>query len=148
MGDETRHTINCEGCRSGYDDPKGYIIEWDKLYAVRIVVIGGIEQSAEGVQYHVDCVSGGYSYAEEANLFEDSQNAQVAAILRQEEEVKRIASYEKRKAMPNKSWNWHVCYYRRQIKEAHQTIERATRLLNMAKEHAKSAAPESADEPL
>ena len=51
----------------------------------------------------------------------------------QEEENQKIFHKEKK----NKSWNWHVAYYRKQIRDAKKQIERAEEKLNVAKVKAK-----------
>ena len=137
MGDGTQYTVDCEGCKSGYDPPRGFITEWDHSYLSRKVVIGGMEITLEKTKYHVDVRSGGWWSADESDLFLDPFDAQKEILVRNAQEAERITAAEKKKANPNKSWAWHVSYFRRELKRAHGEIERYTRLLNASKEHSK-----------
>lgn len=131
--DGTRHMIACEGCQSGWMGALGYLTLHDREALVTEGVVTGVQIKRDGVEYNVDP---GY-ICDAENAFATREEALArAAVLAAEakaEEEKRVLGKEK----PLKTWAWHVTYYRRQIRDAQDRINYATKQLNMASAKAK-----------
>ena len=118
LGDDSRVSIDCSGCSAGYEPPRGYIIYWEKSTKVRQVIINRVEIQVDKIEY-------GFSsscYTNEENLFFDKEDAEKRAKelaeIYNKEELDRISSKEK----SNRTWAWNVHYYRKQIRDAENTI--------------------------
>ena len=138
LWDGTEHTIDCQGCSSGYNPPTGYVRVYKRIPKVEIIVISGMEINlGEPIEYRVSLSSCSTRILKEDELFLSKEGAEIKAV----ELVKEIEAQDKarieQKEKPTRSWAWHVHYYRGQIRDAEATINRATDKLNAAKRHVK-----------
>lgn len=131
LADYQCFSIPCETCdhMGRFHGPQGYIKYREHVEYAEETEIRGVELTRDGITYRTsksylvieDQV---YSTAEEAN-----EHAARLAKERTKEEENKV--YQKQDN--HKRWAWHVRYYRNQIKEAQETISRATAKLNYAK---------------
>jgi hypothetical protein len=133
-------TIDCEDCKRGYEGSNGSRSGYVYEPATREGPICGVEkQTSEpwDFEYRISAGSNSCWCLKEPDVFATKEEALARAeVLKQErdaEETERLLS----KTKPDKSWVWNVRYYQRQIREAQETIERATLQLNAAKKHVK-----------
>lgn len=138
LGDGSQVTIPCTTCSIGYDPPRGFIIYHEASTAVRQVKICHIELSDDEVKYgHSGSSAYCYRTAAPDELFDTREEAMVKA----EEIAERLNKEEdekiRRKKDSNRSWAWHVTYYRNQIRDYKKTIAFAQQQLNAAEERAK-----------
>lgn len=137
--DET-FTLDCEGCARGYMGSTGLHERYTYAPTIREGIIEGVEKdSSAPYEFEYRLRAGGESFwiLKESDVFLTREEAEARAqVLKQEkdeEESKRV--FEKIK--PNKSWAWHVKYYKDQIRTAQKQIEYATLQLNAAQKKAK-----------
>jgi hypothetical protein len=118
MADETIVSIDCGGCRCGYEPPTGRVKVYDRRPTVEPGEITGIEVEPDGIKYRV---SGCYGVREE-ELSADRDEAMAIATRRAEEfdaeERARIATKEK----DTRSWAWNASYHRKCIRDAEKSI--------------------------
>ena len=137
LGDDSRVTIDCAGCGSGYDPPKGYVNYWKQSAKARQVIISGIEISTEETRYKFDAAGCSCRTCDQADMFDSKEGAELrAAELADEYEKEQLARIHK-KEKNNRTWSWHVHYYRKMIRQCTEDIERATLQLDAAKLKAK-----------
>ncbi len=141
LGDgETTYKIPCAGCSLGFDPPRGFIEEaiYEPRADARLVV--GVESNrcADGTIEYSYRFAGNW-YADQDRTFStESEAIRKSFELKAEHEAdenQRLAA----KTKDHRKWSWHVHYYRRQIKDAEATIERAQKQLGIAVGKAKDA---------
>lgn len=136
MFDQTRHSIQCEGCKSGYEAPTGRIKTYDRRPSAVRRTITGMRIDANKVEYSF-C---DHYIAEEDRIFateaEALARAEGIAAEATREETARIQN----KTKQSKSWSWHVHYHRRAIRDAEKAIAHHTAMLNVARVKAKEPA--------
>jgi hypothetical protein len=133
LHDDTLVSVECAGCRVGYDPPTGRVRTYRRTGQARATTISGYEVHESKVTWRTTD-----SYlVDDENLFATEQEAQTrAAILaaeHDEEELRRIARKEK----DTRSWAWNAHYHRKCIKDAEKQIEYHTKKLNVASLKAK-----------
>lgn len=135
--DCSEHNIDCQGCGRGYEHATGRIeVHTRKPIAYR-GEINGIETLMEDgktvTYYNLD----GAYHLQEHELFGSELPAKSAATKLAEkydaEERARVFA----RARDDRSWSWHVTYYRKEIRDAEKRIAYATERLNAAKVNAK-----------
>jgi rubredoxin len=136
LHDGTELSIECEGCRHGYDPADGRIKVHDRAPRAILSVVYGMEIDGDKVEYHVE---NSYRTAED-RLFDSEVEAlecarEMAADADREERARYL-----QKEKPTKTWAWHVTYHRRAIREAERQIAYHTRQLNVARVKAKELA--------
>lgn len=132
-GDGSKVSIECVGCASGFESPKGYVTYYGWKSDVRQVLIQRVEITNEGVEYgHSQC----YRVKEE-ELFDTKEEAEIRAKEKWEshnaEEIARIYQKEKH----NRTWAWNAHHHRDCIKRAEKDLAYHTAKLNVAKVKAK-----------
>jgi len=126
------HTVPCAGCSRGYESPSSVVPYWSYVPTVEQGVIGGVEVSGDSFEYRVPAGEHSSWIKTEAELFlTESEALQKAQAMQEEYDVKEKARIFSKKE-EWRTWAWHVTYYRRQIRDAQATIERATQQLNYA----------------
>jgi len=135
LGDDSQVTIDCAGCGSGYEPPKGYVTYWKQNVEVKLVTIDRVEINPTYVEYVFDRVGCSGHIAKDTDIFSTKEEAEVRAKELAEEWNKERLAKIHRKEKNNKTWSWHVHYYRRQIRDAKETIDYATQQLDAAKQH-------------
>lgn len=135
-GDGEQVTIDCAGCASGYDPPKGFVTYWKWAVDVELVTIDRVEITPKGVTYGFSGFRGRYS-ADEERLFNTKEEATAKAqLISEEHNAEEIAKIH-RKEKHNHTWSWNACYHRRCIKDAEKQLAYHTEKLNVAKEKAR-----------
>jgi len=139
MGDDSRVTIPCAGCSSGYDQPTGYVSYWESAPMVHQTTIDGMEVSKEKVKYKIETSSYSWRILHPEDVFDTSDEAAIRAKEMSDEYNKKQLDKLNKKDFQHRhrTWAWHVHYYRREIREAKKTIEFAEKKLSAAKEKAK-----------
>lgn len=142
LWDGTEYIIDCQGCSAGYDPPIGYIRTYKRIPKVEVVTLSGMEINQNSpIEYRVRWSSYCYRTLKEDELFVLKEDAEAKAVVTAKElEEKELAEIEQ-KEKPTRSWAWHVHYHRKQIRDAEETIARATDQLNVAKRHIKAEPP-------
>lgn len=129
--DGAEYVIACDTCRIGYDPPTGRCRVWKRKPHVRAGVVIGVEQAGDRFKYRIQADDRSY-YFEVGRVSYTSDGAKAAAKALAErtdrEERARLLLKEK----PERSWAWHVCYYRREIRDARARIAHAERSLGIA----------------
>jgi hypothetical protein len=139
LGDDSKVTIDCAGCASGYDPPKGYVNYYEYSPEVRQVIISKVEITKDHVEYGYDGTNGSHWIAKDTELFSTKEEAEIKAKELAEEWNKEQLARIHRKEKKDHTWAWHVHYYRKQIRDAKKTIEHAQKKLDAAREHSKEA---------
>jgi len=137
LGGDSQVTIDCAGCSVGIDPPRGFVTYYKQDIDVRLITIDRVEINPDYVEYAFDMVGCGYHLAKDKDLFATKEEAEVRAKELAEEWNKEQLAKIHRKEKNNHTWSWHVHYYRRQIRDAKQTIEYAEKKLDAAKTHVK-----------
>lgn len=136
LWDGTELSIECEGCKRGYERATGRIQVHNRRAGARLVTIQGLEIAGGEVTYHVD-----ESYrVPEDGLFETEVEALTAASAMAVEYDRAERDRINQKHKPTKSWSWHVHYHRREIARMQKDIEYHTERLHAAKIKAKEPA--------
>ena len=137
LGDDSQVTIDCAGCASGYDPPKGYVTYRKQDVDVSQVTIDRVEINPDYVEYGFDRVGYGIRIAKDTEIFATKEEAEIRAKELAEEwnQVQLDRIHQKKKN--DRTWAWHVHDYRKQIREAEKTIEYATAKLDAAAAHVK-----------
>jgi hypothetical protein len=132
-------TIDCRGCERGWMGSTGYLETYEYTPSVFEGKISGVEKSwnEDSFEYHVSESPSSSKILKEENTFATREEAEDRAVVlardQSDEEAKKIT----KKTKPNSSWAWHVRYYQKQIRDAEETIERASLQLDAAKKHVK-----------
>jgi len=135
LGDDSRVTIDCAGCASGYGPPKGYVTYYKQYIDISPIVIDRVEINREYVEYGFNKTDCSCRIAKDTDLFDTREEAEIRAKELAEEWNQEQLDMIHRKEKNNRSWSWHVHYYRKEIREAEKTIERAREKLDAAKAH-------------
>lgn len=119
LHDDTMVSIECEGCRRGYERPDGKIRVYTRQPMAILSTITGVEIRDGKTEWQTQD-----SYrTSEHNLFEDEASclarAQEMAAEHDLEERDRINKKEKN----TRSWSWNAHYHRREIRDAERRIE-------------------------
>ena len=141
LGDDSKVTINCRGCASGFEQPKGYINYWEWQAKIEQVTIAGMDINQERDTEYRFHYSGGdncYSYrTSKYTIFSTKEEAERKGKELAEEHNKQELQKIHRKGKHNSDWAWDVHYYRQQIRSAEKEIIQFTEKLNVAEENAK-----------
>ena len=129
LGDNSKVTIDCAGCGGGFDYAKGYVTYYQWETDVQEVTIERIEISSKGVEYGFHSCY----IARDAKIFSTEKEAEVKAKELAEEHNKEELKKLSRKEKNNHTWSWNVHYYRKEIRNSKENIERYEKLLNVAK---------------
>jgi hypothetical protein len=123
LGDDSEVTVECAGCRLGYEPPRGYVHEDRTQAATERVQITKIEmETNNGVPITYYGGEGLYRTVE-ADLFTNVETAQVRADALQLEHEQEKRARMQRKEKTTHDWAWHVTYHRRCIKQAQRELD-------------------------
>jgi hypothetical protein len=134
------YTMDCEGCKRGYEGSSGRRERYTYEPIVREGTVEGVERySSEPYEFEYRLRAGSCSFwvLKEQDTFATREEAEARAVVLKKEFDNREASRVIQKLKPDKSWAWHVHYYKSQIAEAQKSIDYATLQLNAAKKHVK-----------
>ena len=129
LGDDSKVTINCAGCSSGYEEAKGYITyyQWETDVSEEIIQLVEITPTETNYGFR-DCYR-----ANKTTIFGNKIDAEKRALELAEEHNKKELEKFSRKEKDSHSWSWHVHYYRAEIRQAKKAIERYEKQLNAIK---------------
>jgi len=134
------YTLDCEGCKRGYEGSSGRRERYAYAPIVREGIIEGVEKSSSepyDFEYRLRAGSSSFWILKELDTFSTKEEAEARAQILKTEFDAREAARVLQKHKPDKSWAWNVGYHRRQIADAQKTIEYATLQLNAARKHLK-----------
>jgi len=123
LGNDDSVILPCDYCRHGFDNPTGYVGEYDYVVEAELVTITDIkiEISSDGEKYQY--ISRYYHYDTE-NLFLDKEEALARAKelkkLLDEEQQTRVAWIKHDKL---KSFSWNAGYHLREAKRNRKDAE-------------------------
>ena len=137
LGDDSKVTIDCAGCASGYGPPKGYVTYYKHDADIILVTIDKVEISLDYVEYGFNRVDGFMNIAKDTELFIIKEEAEIRAKELSEEWDKDQLAKIHQKEKHNHTWSWHVHYHRKQIRDAEKMIEYAKTKLDVAKTRTK-----------
>ena len=131
LGDDTRHTIPCICCESGWEGSRGWLVGWRHEVNVTTTVVIGVRMTAEETEYQLP-----ESYLTKdlyATKDEAEERAMELVKERDADELRRMHCKEK----DTRSWAWNVHYHRKCIRDAEKQIEYHRAKLDVAKLRAK-----------
>jgi len=131
LGDESQVSIECECCARGYEGSPGRISTYQFRADTREVVITGVDSNIHEGHLRTRYNYVGGCSAEECDLFGTRGQAAIRALQLQADHETEETNRIRYKKNQSKTWAWHVSYYRKQIRDAQETIRRATAHLNV-----------------
>lgn len=132
MGDKSEVTIECAGCQSGYDPPKGYNIIFDYVMESKRTTIEKIAINKDSIEYYTSAGCGADRvFATKKEADKKAEELGKKYYIEQKHRLENLKENNKR------TWSWNTTYHRRQIKEAQKNLEYHTAKLNVAKIKAK-----------
>ena len=123
LGNEQQIKTNCDYCVSGFEPPKGFTIEYQRVSGVREVAITGKEivENEQGRKVE-------YSYQnyilDDQNAFSTKEEAEnrVSELIKEYEQYEADRNIHKIKSNQTK-YSWKIGYYKKQLKDAQRNIE-------------------------
>lgn len=129
--------IDCAGCRSGYEPPRGLVRQYEYSVTADQFTVTGISTGREETRYDLNNFGGSYYTADESDLFlsetEALAHGETKKQARADEENRRWMA----KTKDHRTWAWHVHYHRNCAKNAKAEMERHLAKLDIAKLKAK-----------
>ena len=133
-GDDSQVTIECAGCQSGYEPPKGYISYYSQDIDVNEVVIEGLDvRPLSEPEYRFNCTECSWRSAKEDELFTTKEEAEIKAKELSDEWNKEQLGRIHQKEKHNRTWSWNAHYHRDCIKRAERDLEYHRNKLDYAK---------------
>lgn len=136
LGDDSRVTIDCAGCSSGYQPPRGLVKVYERKPEPRSRIISGMDIRGKDVTYHVGSSSSYRTYSEDVVFSTEGEalvRAQALAKEQEEDDLKRILQKEK----DTRTWSWNATYHRRCLRDAKKQLAYHEEKLAAAKTHEK-----------
>lgn len=128
MGDDTIVSIECEGCRRGYQPATGYLKIYERTARAQTAIVTGAEIDGDKVEWRL---SESYRVSDDC-LFDNEQDCLARAQQLAAEYDQRERDQISKKEKPTRSWGWNA-----RIKEAERQIEYHTKKLSVASIKAK-----------
>lgn len=133
LGDQSEVTIDCAGCSSGIEKPKGFLEYFKQSASCHQITITKIEIKSEGAEYGChECYS-----LKEDELFLNQESAEIRALELAEEWNRGELDKINRKEKNDRKWSWHVHYHRKCIRDAEKALIYHNAKLNVAREKSK-----------
>lgn len=137
MGDDSRVTVACEGCKRGYEPPTGRVRFYRRIPMATLVEIHAIEQERidgkERVRYRTNC-----QIIESDRCADTKEEAmKIAERIAEEETRENQARARTSKHDAKRSWAWNATYHRDCIRRAKKDLEYHSRQLDFANEQAR-----------
>lgn len=129
LGDNSQVTIECAGCKRGYNEPDGYVFYYKRVVAVSLVTIERMEIEKDKIEYGFN----GCYRTDESEVFIDKESAEKEAARLTEELNKEELAKIYRKEKNNRDWAWNAHYHRDCIRRAQHDLDYHTAKLNYAK---------------
>ena len=137
LGNGERMKMPCEYCAPGYEDPRGFIEEWEYVKEATQKTITEIEvkETSNGRTFRYQSSN----QILESNMIFDTEaealaHSEKVAIEHNKDEFERA---EGLKECAHKKYSWHVGYHRREAKKDRESAERHERKAIACKERAK-----------
>lgn len=131
------HTVPCAGCSRGWESPSGVIPYWEYMPKADRHMVAGVTVRDGTYEYRLPLGGGSSWVPTQENVFateeEAINRAKQMKVEMDDKEQERIS----KKKEEGRTWAWHVHYYRREIRDAQERIERATKMLSYAQSVAK-----------
>lgn len=138
MGDKQHVSIECAGCKSGYEPARGYRILHERVPSVEIGKVTSVALGEDGFLYSGD----GFYNANEHQIAQDRDNAmKIAENMAASHKAEELKRFQTQKEFTHRTWAWHAHYYRSKVRQAQKDIETYTAMLNVAKENCKGGEP-------
>lgn len=138
LGDDSEVSIPCVCCERGYEGSPGKIQSYSFHADVSEFEISGVESVIEQGNLRVR-YSGGCWSIRGSDVFatpeEALRRAEQLTLEHQADEARRLRCKEKQ----TRTWAWNVSYWRKQIRDAEKTINRAKAKLSVAPKNPKLA---------
>jgi len=132
-GDGSQVSIECEGCRRGYEGSQGYVTFYEWCASACLVVIERVEETAIKTEYGFwNCYSG-----ESDRFFDTKEEAEKKSLELSEEHNQYELDKINQKEKHNRTWSWNAHYHRDCIKRAERDLAYHTAKLSVAKIKAK-----------
>lgn len=139
LGDNSKVEIDCMGCASRLENPRGYCEYYKQEITVKQIAISGFECNGIKTRYRFDSCY----IVDEEDVFDTKEATEVRAKELAEQHNKEELDRIYRKEKNHKNWAWHVYYYRNQIRSALKDIEYAEKCLHIAKQKSKQEGKEA-----
>lgn len=132
------HQLECHTCNpGGYQPSRGYIVRSQYHLAAELRTIEAMEVSATKTNYRF------YDWSSEVVFDTEAEALVEAEKIRTAKEDDDHQRFVWKKEDSRRTWAWNAAYYRRQIKDAKQTLAYAEARLGICKAKAKEPAPQS-----
>lgn len=132
MGDESRVTIECAGCQSGFDPPRGFVNYYGFEPEVKQITIEGMDTTPYQTEYKYNCSKFSYNTVQEKDLFPNKELADQKVNQLIEEKNKEEMDKLHSKEQKHHTWSWNATYHRNQIKTLERDLEYHRTKLNYA----------------
>ena len=139
FADGSEVTVECEGCKRGYEPSRGVICTHEyQAWVARAGVVGMEIHSADGGASHQIRYSlTNRLFVDEDNLFALKSEAEIRAQELALEHAAAEAAKILRKDKPSDTWSRNASYHRRALKQAQRDVEYHTAKLSAAQAHVK-----------
>lgn len=132
LGDDSRVTLECDGCKRGYHSPNGLVREYDSAPTVEQKTITEIRSSVKTNGTEFEYIVGG-SWCFKA-VYTSEREAKAAA---EELRVKEEEDAKTRKYRSDKKWSWNASYHRERVRDAERDLKYHSEMLAVAEREAK-----------
>ena len=132
-GDGSQVSIECEGCRIGYEGSQGYVRYYKQSCDVKEITITKVEESTTETRYGFwECYC-----ADEDCMFTNKEDAEKKAEELAQQHNQNELNKINQKERYNRTWSWNAYYHRDCIIRAERDLEYHTKKLSVAKVKAK-----------
>jgi hypothetical protein len=124
LGNDEKIKTDCDYCVSGFEPPKGFTMEYQRVSGVEEVVVTGKEvvENEQGrkveYRYHNYCL-----YPQD-NIFDTKEEAEnrVSELIKEHEQYEADRNIHRIKSNQSK-YSWKIGYYKKRLKDAQREIE-------------------------
>ena len=123
LGDDSEVILPCNYCGKGFDEPLGFIYEYDYAVDAELVLIDGIEikKSLAGEEYYYR--SGCYGYKQNQLFLTKEEALKKAKTLKTDLDKEQETRNEYLKKDKSKGFSWNAGYHSREAKRLKREIE-------------------------
>lgn len=135
LGDGTEVMVECAGCQSGYDPPRGVITQWAWTEkAEQVTVTAVTEKLNEPTEYRF---AEGWFDSDGRTFATEAEAVARAAQMKMKHELEENARLMSR-TKDGRSWAWNATYHRECVKRAEKDLEYHRAKLTICQAKAKS----------
>jgi len=142
LGNDERVVLPCEYCGHGMSEPRGYLVDYERIAQAKPRTIAAIESTitSEGAEYEYRTAEGHRFHAE------DIYATEAEAIVRAEQMAEKAKADEDTRAFylkqnKNKTYAWNAGYHMDRVERAKKDIEYHTRKAQICQEKSKARQP-------